>query len=201
MGLSLGFRTLELQIKGISPFLFYLFCSFLFSRQASYHFGNIETHLFVSRVFNLSSFFFSGASLMAQMVKSLPATWETWVWSLGWEDPLEKGMATHSSICAWRILWTEESGGLQSMGSQRVGWNWATNTFTFPFLGVNLKFSCLEFQIALHQKHCVPRWRSTLFSFWSFGPARDHIHGVHYFLTLSQAPQMWRPTDLWEPEN
>ena len=87
------------------------------------------------------------------------------------------------------------------MGSQRVGWNWATNTFTFPFLGVNLKFSCLEFQIALHQKHCVPRWRSTLFIFWSFGPARDHIHGVHYFLTPSQAPPVWRPTDLWEPEN
>ena len=47
----------------------------------------------------------------------------------GWEDPLEKGMATHSSILAWRIPWTEESGRLQSMGSQRVGYNWATFTF------------------------------------------------------------------------
>ena len=54
------------------------------------------------------------------MVKNLPAMQETWVRSLGWEDPLEKGMATHSSILAWRILWTEEPGGLQSMGSQRV---------------------------------------------------------------------------------
>jgi len=53
-----------------------------------------------------------GASLVAQMVKSLPAVWETWVPSLGWEDPLEKGMATHSSILAWRIPWTEEPGGL-----------------------------------------------------------------------------------------
>ena len=53
---------------------------------------------------------------MAQMVKNLPTVWETWVWSLGQEDPLEKGMATHSSIFAWRILWTEEPGELQSMG-------------------------------------------------------------------------------------
>ena len=52
------------------------------------------------------------------MVKNLPAMQETWVRSLGWEDPLEKGTATHSSILAWRILWTEELGGLQYMGSQ-----------------------------------------------------------------------------------
>ena len=58
---------------------------------------------------------------------------ETWVRSLGWEDPLEKGMATHSSILAWRIPWTGEPGGLQSMGSQRVKHNWATNTETHVF--------------------------------------------------------------------
>ena len=57
---------------------------------------------------------------MAQMVKNLPIMWETWVQSLCWEDPLEKGMATHSSILAWRIPWTEELVRLQSMGSQRV---------------------------------------------------------------------------------
>ena len=55
------------------------------------------------------------------MVKNLPAMHETWVWSLGSEDPLEKGMATHSSILAWKILWTEDPGKLQSMESQRVG--------------------------------------------------------------------------------
>ena len=55
------------------------------------------------------------------MVNNLPAVQETWVQSLGQEDPLEKGVATHSSILAWRIPWTEEPGGLQSMGSQRVG--------------------------------------------------------------------------------
>ena len=61
------------------------------------------------------------ASLVAQTVKNLPAMQEMWVRSLGWEDPLEKGMAIHSSILAQRILWTEEPGGLQSTGSQRVG--------------------------------------------------------------------------------
>ena len=55
------------------------------------------------------------------MVKNLPAMWETWAESLGREDLLEKGMAPHSSILAWRIPWTEEPGGLQSMVSQRVG--------------------------------------------------------------------------------
>ena len=62
-----------------------------------------------------------GASLVAQMVKCLPAVWETWVRSLSREDPLEKEMATHSSTLAWKIPWTEEPGRLQSMGSQRVG--------------------------------------------------------------------------------
>ena len=57
------------------------------------------------------------------MVKNMPAIQETWVQSLGLEDPLEKGMATHSSIPAWRIPWTEEPGGLQSAGSQRVGYD------------------------------------------------------------------------------
>ena len=67
--------------------------------------------------------------LVAQSVKNLPAVQETQVRSLGWEDPLEKEMATHSSILAWKISWTEEPGGLQSMGSQRVGHDWATNTY------------------------------------------------------------------------
>ena len=61
------------------------------------------------------------ASLVSQMVKNLPAMQETWVCSLGQEDPLEKGMATHSSVLTWKIPWAEEPGGLQSMGSQGVG--------------------------------------------------------------------------------
>ena len=65
--------------------------------------------------------FHVGVPLVAQMVKNLPAVQETWVQFLDSEDPLEKGMATHSRILAWRIPWTEEPGGLQTMGSQRIG--------------------------------------------------------------------------------
>ena len=64
------------------------------------------------------------ASLVAQRVKHLPAMQETWVWSLGQEDPLEKEMATHTSTLAWKIPWTEKPGRLQSMGLQRVGHDW-----------------------------------------------------------------------------
>ena len=67
---------------------------------------------------------------MAQMVKNLSATQETLVWSLDREDSLEEGVATYSSIVDWRIPQTEEPGGLQSTGLQRVGHDWATNTFT-----------------------------------------------------------------------
>ena len=64
--------------------------------------------------------FFWGASLVTQMVKSLPAMQETWLQSLGGEDPLGKKMVTHCSTLAWEIPWTEEPGGLQCMGSQRI---------------------------------------------------------------------------------
>ena len=69
---------------------------------------------------------YSWTSLVAQLVKNLPAMRETWVQSLGWEDPLEKGKSTHSNILAWRIPWTVWPTGLQ-----RVRNNWATVTFTF----------------------------------------------------------------------
>ena len=82
-----------------------------------------------------------GCSLeLAQMVKNLPARQETQVRSLSGEDPLEKGMATHSSILAWRIPWMEETGGLHSTGSPRVRHSWATN--------VSLSLHCL-----FHQWH------------------------------------------------
>ena len=69
------------------------------------------------------------AFLVAQMIKNLPAVLENWVWSLDWEDLLEKGMATNSNILAWRIPRTEEPGRLQSMGSHRVGHDWVTFTY------------------------------------------------------------------------
>ena len=70
---------------------------------------------------------------MAQRLKHLPAMWETQVLSLGWEDPLEKEVAAHSSILGWKIPWTEEPGGIQSTGSQRVGHNGATSLSLFTF--------------------------------------------------------------------
>ena len=68
----------------------------------------------------------SDPTLVAQWLKNLPTVQETWVWSMGWEDPLEAGMATHSSILAWEVPWTEEPGKLQSMELQRVRLDWVT---------------------------------------------------------------------------
>ena len=71
------------------------------------------------------------------MVKNLPAVQKTQVWSLDLEDPLQKGIATHSSSLAWKTPQTEEPGGLQSMGLQRIGYNWATK-HAYTFMG-NIK--------------------------------------------------------------
>ena len=87
--------------------------------------------------------FYYMVSLVTQMVKSLPAMQETWLWPLDGEDHLEKGMATHSSALAWKIPRTEEPGGLQSVGPQRVEHNWATNRADKPLdlsLYLNLAF-------------------------------------------------------------
>ena len=80
----------------------------------------------------------AGWAHSARWWKNPPPMQETWVWSMAWEDPLEKGMATHSTIPAWRISWTEEPGRLQSMVWQRVGHDWATFTFTHLFLRCSL---------------------------------------------------------------
>ena len=86
---------------------------------------------YIKQCFISIYFLYSRASLVAQIVKNLPAMQETWVWSLGWEDLLEKGMGTHSNILAWRIPWKEEPGRLQSTGSQRVGHDCATDSSLF----------------------------------------------------------------------
>ena len=85
---------------------------------------------------------------MAQLVKNSPAMWETWVWSLGWEDTLKKRIATHSSILAWTILWTEERGRLQSMESQTFGHDWETWCFWTMVLEKMLEspLDCKEIQ-------------------------------------------------------
>ena len=90
-----------------------------------------------------------GTSLVAQTVKNLPAMQEIQVWTLGQEDPLEKGMATHSSILASRIPWTEEAGRLQSMGLQTVRHNWVTSTFIFYFHYIVQTYL---FHLTMHQK-------------------------------------------------
>ena len=97
--------------------------------QATVH-GVVKSRIWLSNLTELTNCYvcliWIGASLIPQTIKNTPVMQETWVWSLGWEDPLEKGMAAHSSILAWRIPWTEEPGGLQSMRSPRVRHDWAT---------------------------------------------------------------------------
>ena len=80
------------------------------------------------------------AFLVAQMVKSLPAVWKTWIQSLGQEDPLEKEIATHSSILDWKIPWKEEPGRLQSMGLKRVGHKRMTSVTPSLFANVHLEW-------------------------------------------------------------
>ena len=93
----------------------------------SFFFWNMYAQFFIPTEINIriisSKSIFKAHSLVAQLVKNLPAVWETCLLSLGWEDPLEEGKATHSSILAWRTPWT-----IQSMGSQGVGHDWATFT-------------------------------------------------------------------------
>ena len=86
------------------------------------------------------------------MVKNLPAMQETWVRSVGQEDPLEKGMAIPFSILAWRIPWTEGPGGLPFMESQTVGHDWATSTFLFP----SLQRNSLPLAVPPHTLHLYP---------------------------------------------
>ena len=97
------------------------------------------------------------ASLLAQTVKHLPAMWETRIWSLGQEDPLEKETATHSSTLAWKIPWTEEPGRLQSVGSQRVRHDWATSfSLSFPWGRMDICI-CMAESLCCHlkrSKHC-----------------------------------------------
>ena len=104
-GTNLLFNCLNKNWKLYDEFSYYDGC---FSPQLYLHLHYVNLRLYYR------------ASLVAQLVKNLLAVQESWIWSLGWEDPLEKEMATHSSILAWKIPWTEEPGGLQSMGLQEL---------------------------------------------------------------------------------
>ena len=109
-----------------------------------------------------------GTSPVAQKVKNLPAMEETQVRSLGWEDPLKKGMTSHSSILAWRIPWTKEPGGLHSMGSQRVKHDWVPNTHTHTHTHTHFWYYlwCWEKSIMIP---CFSEWEylCLLFHFWT----------------------------------
>ena len=106
---------------------------------------------------------------------------ETSIQSLGWEDPLEKGVATHSSILAWRIPWTEEPGGLQSLGSQRVRHSWETNTHTQSnYINIGIKRTSLVVQRILPVQGT---WVESL-----PGDPRPHVGRL-------RAREPWRPHD------
>ena len=129
-------------------------------------------------------------SLMAQMVKNLPAMQGTQVQSLGQEDVLEKGMATHSSILAWRIPWTEEPGGPQSMGSQRVGHDQATNTciFHFHFISNGGSASSKEEKLLKSQNPI----NLALLPHWTGLHVTNHSSGTTHILLDQRTPQNFR---------
>ena len=99
---------------------------------------------------SVSAVSLDGASLVAQMVKNLPAVQETWLWSLRQEASMEKGMATHSSILTWRIPWTEEADRLESVELQRIRHDWVSNVFTFS---MSLKEAEIRTQIHTEASH------------------------------------------------
>ena len=108
------------------------------------------------------------ASLVAQMVKCLPEVQEIRVWSPGWEDPLEKEMATHSSTLAWKSPWTEEPGRLQSMGLQRVGHDWVTSlSLSLQAFLLDLLHSALELSSTFNFQILALRALPILALYWN----------------------------------
>ena len=134
-----------------------------------------------------------GASLVAQVGKSLPAMQETWVQSLGQKDPLEKEMATRSSFLAWRIPWTEELGGPSSMGSQRIGYmteqltHYLTSSSPKPFL-------CYCTSAERLKSHLAERTQGGL---WSVPNLRTQSTGWcgGFSLTASYSVRLWSPKE------
>ena len=169
-------------------------CSWSFPSWLTWNFSIILLFaLFFSSGCNITFFSFIstflciiGASLVAQRLKRLPAMQETWVQSLGQEDPLEKEMATHSSILAWRIPWMEEPGGLQSTGSQRVGHDWATS-LSFCIISC-CSFSC---EICVIEEFHVSKYDELISSLWSLIQIIICLFFFFFFyrLLISAAPK------------
>ena len=122
--------------------------------------------------------------LMAQRVKNLPVVQETWLQSLDWEDPLEKGIVTHYSILAWRIPWTEEPGGLQSIGSLRH--DWVTNTFIFAIIllhDLTYIFQFLLLELIPNSLNSLKNWN---FSEWEIKTAFSKHSVCSIFMCRTQ---------------
>ena len=133
---------------------------------------------------------YNRTSLVSQTVKNLPVMRETWVRSLGREEPLEKKMAMHSNILAWRIPWTEEPGGPQSMGSQRVGHDQATNTciFHFHFISNGGSASSKEEKLLKSQNPI----NLALLPHWTGLQVTNHSSGTTHILLDHRTPQNFR---------
>ena len=129
------------------------------------------------------------ASLVAQMVKNLPEVQETWIWSLYWDGPLEKGMATHSSILAWRIPWTEEPGGVHSMGSQRVGHSWGTNTHTHTHTQYARTERYSHYASLTHPGHFPACWVLLLDIKWG----QPGFGSIYFLFVLGYSGSDWTP--------
>ena len=128
------------------------------------------------------------ASLLAQVVKNLPAMQETWVRSQGWEDSLEKGMATHSSILAWKIPWTEEFVRQQSMGLQRVRHDWTITlslSYEIRSFVTGLFHLAYYFQV-LNILYFIPFYGGIMFHLWIYHILLNHSSddGIRLFLSF-----------------
>ena len=131
--------------------------------------------------------------LLAHTVKNLPVIQETWVLSLGWEDPLEKGMATHSNILAWRIPWTEEPGELESMGLQNIREDWMMNVMTYDV--AHLSMCLISFSDEASVKIFGPLKNWIVFSYcWIFSVLSIFWITILYQVNLLQTfffPTLW----------
>ena len=131
---------------------------------------------------------------MAQVIKNLPAMQETWVWSLSQEDRLEKGVTTHSSILVWRIPWTEEPDGLQSMGLQKVRHDWATNTFTSTLIKWNESHSVVTDSLwpQILQASGVGSLSllQGIFPTEGLNPGLSHCRWIFYWLSHKWSPRI-----------
>ena len=131
------------------------------------------------------------ASLMAQIIKNLPAMQEIQVWSLGWEDPLKKGIATHSSILAWTFPWTKEPDGPQFMGSQRIRHDWVTNTHACNQADVYLYLRVVSHWKFVLWTQSLPLWQESILKIISLENRNKYTniygwnaHRLQYYLSV-----------------